>query len=186
MDRRRCAFARPATFSSRPGGGPGQHLHLNELDAIGAPLAPPVAGDSPAGTTSASKTPQPDPDRVEWLRHAHGGDRGLWPRPTGPEILDPRPAAARPLRPTRGRCRLRIASAVRLFLRVHTRSVSAGPEVDLERARGLHSRHGRRPTWPTSSTRRRSWQPVTGTSKVTPEDLSDALERIVLGAARAR
>ena len=100
-----------------------------------------------------------------------------------PEILDPALLRPGPLRPPRVRAAARPRRPRGDPPRPH--ALGAARRRASTSARSPPRRPGwSAPTWPTSSTRRRCWPRGATTSRSTAEDLSDALERIVLGAER--
>ena len=135
--RRREPGARPV----RPGeeGRAGDHLHRRAGRDRPGPRRRAVAGRR---ATSASRRSTRSSPR--WTASPATRAWSCWPRPTGPEILDPallrpgrfdRRVTRQPAGPRPGGGR---------SSQVHTRDVPLAPDVDLGRARRLDARHGRR------------------------------------------
>ena len=104
--------------------------------------------------------------------------------PTAPDVLD-----QALLRPGRFDRRVVVQPPDRngreAILQVHTRYVPLAPEIDLGQIASTTPGHGRRRSRATWSTRPRCSRPNAATPSVNQQDFTDALERIVLGAARS-
>ena len=155
-------------------------IFIDELDAVGRSRSaggPNISGghDEREQTLNQILTEMDGFDPRDERDRARGHQPARDPRP--------RAAAPRPLRPPRRR----VAARPR---RPRGDPARAHPLGSARRRRrpGRDRRRRRRawsaPTSPTSPTRRRCWPPSADTTRSARQDLTDALERIVLGAAR--
>ena len=155
-------------------------IFIDELDAVGRSRA----GRRPQHLRRprrARADAEPDPHRDGRLRPADERDRARRHQPA--RGARPGAAAPGPLRPPRGRLAARPRRPRGDPARAHPLG-AAGRRRRPGRDRRLHARAWWAPTWPTSPTRPRCWPPSAATTRSARQDLTDALERIVLGAAR--